>query len=522
MLRGFAKLRSSYNAMPRLAQIHRCGVRLASTARSSSAPTGAQNYPCISVSASSKLENTSLRQANMGFSVHPRDLLALDIDSSGTIKSQRQSDKAPMVMGNTRRTYVCLPRKRFYLVSFGNIKAIVLKGAAPRMLLFEPTKAAVEDFSITLAASIPEFTFCASSGGAGGENDFDQPSFELGVLEEVLKEACSIFDRRIRLLKPLVQNLLEDQEDGFEDLAVKLQKLGPLEDAIQVYEMEVKEARQCILRLLQNDEDMHALCSTEDPALLDLAKLSESQMATIASVELLLESYIHKINKNYDTLQYLRQKLNQWKSMTSMSMQLRRNKLMNYNLHMAIAAVSIGSCSACAGIFGMNLTSGLEEHPFAFYQAAGMMVTFATAFQLSMNRSLFGSQVNLKLRQQASRIQGMKTVLVERSDQLDDAIKVVFDVLDNTGRYKDAVQPALNDDGTESTQISKDSFRKLFADGPSSKGSSSSSSSAAGSRSQQDRDFSRNVGQLFELLDVDKNDYLDREELAPQRQREEK
>jgi len=84
-------------------------------------------------------------------------------------------------------------------------------------------------------------------------------------------------------------------------------------------------------------------------------------------------------------------------------------------------------------------------------------------------------------------------------------------VLDNTGRYKGAVQVNRNDDGSEGSQISKDSFRRLFADG--------GQGEALRSQSRQDQDFGRNVEQLFELLDVDKNDYLDREELAPQRRK---
>jgi hypothetical protein len=460
------------------------------------APQNVQSYPCIVVNAASELRRESVRLTDIGVKVHPRDLLALDIDSG----SQKNSSKS-MYNGNTRRTYVCLPRKDFFLVSFGNIKAIVVKGAIPRMIVFEPHKPAIEEFGENMVEAIPNFTFCASGRD-------EEPSFELGVMEEILKEACMIFDRRIRLLKPLVQNLIKDEEDAFEDLAIKLQKLGPLEDAIQVYEMEVKEARQCILRLLQNDEDMHALVSTMDPSKIDLANLNENQMTTIASVELLLESYIHKINRNYDTLIYFRQKLNTWKSMTSMSMQMKRNKIMNYNLHMAIAAVSIGTCSACAGIFGMNLTSGLENSPWAFFVASSGMMGIAGLFQYSMSRTLFGRDLNLKLRKQASRIQGMKTILIERADSLDDAIKVVFDVLDNTGKYKDAIPAEMNEDGTESTLISKEAFSNIFVEQDALVGQKSTL------KSRKDKDFHKNVGQLFELLDVDKNKFLDREELS--------
>ena len=456
------------------------------------------NFQCITIQGDGSLDRGSIRFADIGFYIHPRDLLALDIEN-GVVSTGRGSVNESRSFRS--RSYVCLPRQNFFLISFSNIKAIVIKGQIPRVLIFEPNRTSVDEFASNLAGNIPYFN--VSGSNADG-------CFELGVLEETLKEACGIFDRRIRLLKPLVQNLIQEDDDNDEDLAIKLQKLGPLEDAIQVYELEVKEARQCILRLLQNDEDMYGIVSTEDPTKVDLSNLNATQVGVIANVELLLENYVHKINRNYDTLIYFRQKLNTWKSMTTMSMHLKRNKIMNYNLHMGIAAVSIGTCSACAGIFGMNLTSGLEEHPWAFYGAAATMMSVAGFFQLSLSRHLFGRHLNLTFREQASRIEGMKTILIERADSLDDAIKVVFDVLDDTGKYKGAINQS-DEDGRDTNIISKEHFNRIFAERVKSF-----------SKSKQDLDFFRNVSQLFELLDVDKNEYLDRAELAPSSRRKSK
>jgi len=458
------------------------------------------NFPCITIQEDGTLERGSIRFADIGFYIHPRDLLALDIESGSASAGRNTSLNESRSFRS--RSYVCLPRQDFFLISFSNIKAIVIKGDLPRVLIFEPNKTAVEEFGDNLAANIPFFNVSSGTNTDG--------SFELGVLEETLKEACGIFDRRIRLLKPLVQNLIQEDDENDEDLAIKLQKLGPLEDAIQVYELEVKEARQCILRLLQNDEDMHGIVSTEDPTKVDLSNLNAKQVGVIANVELLLENYVHKINRSYDTLIYFRQKLNTWKSMTTMSMHLKRNKIMNYNLHMGIAAVSIGTCSACAGIFGMNLTSGLENHPWAFYGAAATMVSVAGFFQLSLSRHLFGRHLNLTFREQASRIEGMKTILIERADSLDDAIKVVFDVLDDTGKYKGAITQS-DEDGKDTNIVSKEHFHRIFTERVKSL-----------SKSKQDLDFFRNVSQLFELLDVDKNEYLDRAELAPSSRRKSK
>ncbi len=461
-------------------------------------PAFTSTFPCITVHADSSIDRGSMRFADLGFHIHPRDLLSLDIGNGSTGSGQNRTDSVSQTQNFRNRSYVCLPRQDFFLISFSHIKAIVIKGLNPRVLLFEPNKTAVEEFATTLAAQIP---FFAASNATGPD-----AHFELGVLEETLKEACGIFDRRIRLVKPLVENLIQEDEDddNDEELAIKLQKLGPLEDAIQVYELEVKEARQCILRLLQNDEDMHAIVSTQDPTKIHLSNLKEDQVSLIANVELLLENYVHKINRNYDTFMYFRQKLNTWKSMITMGMHLKRNKIMNYNLHMGIAAVSIGTCSAFAGLFGMNLTSGFELDPYAFYVLSTMMICFAGGFQVLVSRQLFSRGPNFRFREQASRIEGMKAVLIERADSLDDAIKVVFDVLDDTsGKYKGALQ-RVEEDLDNRNMISKEHFRRIFAE-----------RFKTHSKSKQDLDFLRNVSQLFDLLDIDRNDLLDDRETSP-------
>ena len=58
---------------------------------------------------------------------------------------------------------------------------------------------------------------CLSSG-------LEDARFELGVIEHVLNECTDLFDRRIRLMDPLVRNLLHDNSDDddgdFEGLQV--------------------------------------------------------------------------------------------------------------------------------------------------------------------------------------------------------------------------------------------------------------------------------------------------------------
>ena len=49
----------------------------------------------------------------------------------------------------------------------------------------------------------------------------------------------------------------------------------------------------------------------------------------------------------------------------------RRNSIIKLSLVMESLAVATGSCAVVGSIFGMNLLSGLENHPTAFYWVAG-------------------------------------------------------------------------------------------------------------------------------------------------------
>ena len=58
--------------------------------------------------------------------------------------------------------------------------------------------------------------------------------------------------------------------------------------------------------------------------------------------------------------------------LAAISMDNYRNKILNLNLSLGIAEVSLALGTFFTGIFGMNLTSGLESAHFVFYGVAAM------------------------------------------------------------------------------------------------------------------------------------------------------
>lgn len=58
--------------------------------------------------------------------------------------------------------------------------------------------------------------------------------------------------------------------------------------------------------------------------------------------------------------------------LAAISMDNYRNKILNLNLNLGIAEVSIALGTFFTSVFGMNLASGLETTPYVFYGMSGM------------------------------------------------------------------------------------------------------------------------------------------------------
>jgi magnesium transporter len=61
-----------------------------------------------------------------------------------------------------------------------------------------------------------------------------------------------------------------------------------------------------------------------------------------------------------------------------------RNKMMRWNLALTMGTFCSSTCGLGAAIFGMNLASGLEHHPHAFFYVSSIILT-TTAFGILMS-----------------------------------------------------------------------------------------------------------------------------------------
>ena len=116
------------------------------------------------------------------------------------------------------------------------------------------------DYEQHLQNKIKETLLTNESENLLGDENAKVSRFVHVILEDMIREACELFDRRLRLYSPLVGSLLlmaESESDAFEGV----QKLVPLQDALQAFEIEVRGAREALLAVYGDEDSKSNLSS---------------------------------------------------------------------------------------------------------------------------------------------------------------------------------------------------------------------------------------------------------------------
>jgi hypothetical protein len=213
------------------------------------------------------------------------------------------------------------------------------------------------------------------------------------VLECLLRDVCQLYAQRVSLFAPVVNTVLNELM-GESIRHDQLQRLLPLQDGLSTFELAARENMACLKTLIETDEDMQGLLLT---AQLDMQQEQQQQQqqrqqhggggapnnnnnnnnnnyhpnATDA-VELLLEAYHRQMSEIYQQVFFMRKKVESTKELAQISLDNYRNNLIRINLHLTMGGVGLALATTVAGIFGMNLVSGLEEHPAAFAAVVGV------------------------------------------------------------------------------------------------------------------------------------------------------
>ena len=167
----------------------------------------------------------------------------------------------------------------------------------------------------------------------------------------------------------------------------KIGRLSALKKSIFAHNQGIHAIINALKELLKNDRDMadmylsRAVSDEDDHE--EVEFLLEAYVSDLSEIEMKSSGMIAHIE---DTMQILELHLNS-----------RRNHIIKLSLIMESLAVTTGTGAFIGSIFGMNLLSGLENHPAAFYYVlsatATLMLSVLTIFWLRFRKVILASPV---------------------------------------------------------------------------------------------------------------------------------
>ena len=188
--------------------------------------------------------------------------------------------------------------------------------------------------------------------------------FELQVLEAALSTTVAKFFRQLELVEPLLDGLVADTVSN--PTEIKVGRLAALKKSIFLQSQKVQAITSAMKDLLNNNRDMADMYLDSSPREEydheEVEFLLEAYVADLAQIDMRAQAMIAHID---DTLQILELHLN-----------ARRNRIIRLSLILETFAVTTGTGAFIGSIFGMNLLSGFESHPTAFYWIVGGTGTF--------------------------------------------------------------------------------------------------------------------------------------------------
>jgi magnesium transporter len=362
-------------------------------------------------------------------SILPRDLVSLNLTSREEKSNKRRSARPPTAI---------LPRTDCILLSFGNIRAVAGRDS---VYILDAHSPIAKSFAKDLAAVYV----------TGASED----SPELVFLEAVLRDTVDTYTRRIRIFEPIVDDFLDRAtNEVFSDAGVH--QLVPLKDALQSFELQVKQSLECLTSLLNDDDLMLDLLLAEQAEARQ--KDVEVDFARHEHVELMLSVYSRQIHNLQQEIQYLLGRLQSKQEFIALALAGYRNRLVRMNVNLGIVGVSTGVTTAITGLFGMNLIHGFEQSQLAF----GVVVSGSATVAVIVAHAFFSFIRGPSMQRRAEeRLAEIETFVNALSDMgaVDYTLKRL---MNGSGRMNKETFKTLLNDARTSNQASDAEIDLLF------------------------------------------------------------
>ncbi|MCO5608217.1 hypothetical protein L7F22_062423 [Adiantum nelumboides] len=137
------------------------------------------------------------------------------------------------------------------------------------------------------------------------------------------------------------------------------------------------------LQILGSDDQLDALCLRDGQqhtavgeSQREFSKNEQANKIRQAAADLIV-SYQREIDDAGGALEEMRKGMDSAQEVWELGLDTTRNRIITMNLYISIATVTLSLASVPASYFGMNLTSGIEDHPSMFYWVMGATSTLA-------------------------------------------------------------------------------------------------------------------------------------------------
>ncbi|CAM9376932.1 unnamed protein product [Ascophyllum nodosum] len=194
--------------------------------------------------------------------------------------------------------------------------------------------------------------------------------FELAMLEAMLQEVIESYYRRAHVVRRLMEQRLtaSDITSVFTPNRVEHYRVIPLKLALRQLELKLTQTRACLEELLLSDEDMLGLLLTEAKELAQDELLDPIRHSV---VELMLENYHRQLVLVEHDTPHPAVLLLQFQELAGISLDVSRNSMIEVDIRLSMLNLVVASSACVFGAMGMNVVTGLEESPFAFYALLG-------------------------------------------------------------------------------------------------------------------------------------------------------
>ncbi|CAH0517208.1 unnamed protein product [Peronospora belbahrii] len=182
--------------------------------------------------------------------------------------------------------------------------------------------------------------------------------YEFRALEALLATLARYFQADYEKLSPIVVSALDRLVQGNLH-SRELETLREFKNTMNEFESQVDGVRRVLMELLDNEEDLRLLYLTklhEDPSLLTDLYSFDSEEA-----EVLIENYLQDIFSTRTKADLMQHRITNTESLVMLKLDSMRNYLLRVDLVFSLATIGLSVGTLLAGVFGMNLASGVEE-----------------------------------------------------------------------------------------------------------------------------------------------------------------